>query len=80
VELDRLVFPDGLYAVSEDEMTTDILNTWKEIAAYLKVSVGYAKRLAKKHDDFPVFREDRVFTTRQALSRWINSRCTTKTP
>jgi hypothetical protein len=28
-------------------MTTDILNTGKEIAAYLKVFVGYAKRLAK---------------------------------
>ena len=61
-------------------MTTDILNTWKEIAAYLKVSVGYAKRLAKKHDDFPVFRDERVFSTVSALQNWMNHRCTTKTP
>ena len=52
-------------------MTSDILNTWKEIAAYLKVSVDYAKDLAKKNKDFPIYRDHRVFTTRKALSEWI---------
>jgi hypothetical protein len=61
-------------------MTTDILNTWKEIAAYLKVSVGYAKRLAKKHPDFPVFKDERVFSTVTALDKWMNTKCTSKYP
>jgi hypothetical protein len=53
---------------------TEILNTWKEIAAYLKVSVGYAKSLAEKNADFPIFRDKRVFTTRRALTKWIEGR------
>jgi hypothetical protein len=55
-------------------MTTDILNTWKEIAAFLKVSVKYAKKLAKKYKDFPVWRDHRVFSTRQALAEWVEKR------
>jgi hypothetical protein len=53
---------------------TEILNTWKEIAAFLKVSVDYAKSLAEKNDDFPLFRDNRVFTTRRALTEWIESK------
>jgi hypothetical protein len=55
-------------------MTSDILNTWKEIAEYLKVSVSYAKELSKKHEDFPLFRDNRVFTTRDALSDWVKKK------
>jgi hypothetical protein len=55
-------------------LTTEILNTWKEIAAYLKVSVDYAKSLAEKNPDFPLYRDARVFTTRRALTEWIEKK------
>jgi len=53
---------------------TEILNTWKEVAGYLKVSVSYAKELARKHKDFPIFRDNRIFTTTKALSLWIEKK------
>lgn len=55
-------------------MTSEVLNTWKEVAAFLKVSVTYAKDLARRHDDFPLFREKRIFTTVSALKEWIETK------
>jgi hypothetical protein len=53
---------------------TEILNTWKEVAAYLKISVGYAQELARRHPDFPVFRDNRIFTTKRALATWVEDK------
>jgi hypothetical protein len=56
----------------------EILTSWKEIAAFLRISEGKARELARNHNDFPIFRDGRIFTTIGALTKWIEQKAMEK--
>jgi hypothetical protein len=57
-------------------MNSDILKTWGQIAAYLQCTVQTAMRMSKRHDDFPIFHDTNVWTTRTLLEAWLTKRAT----
>ena len=47
------------------------LNTWQEIAAYLKISVRRVQRMKRDNPDFPIWYFGNARTTEQAIVTWI---------